>query len=67
MLHAAEPCWPDWVAEQQQRLDGLRRATAEWPDEERLAARLAFLGELTDQFQKRLADLPEATRTAHQR
>jgi transposase len=61
LLHAAQPCWPDWVTQQRQRLQTLRQSTAELPDDERLPGRIEFVRDLTEQLQQRLVGLPEAT------
>jgi transposase len=60
LLNAAEPLLPDWVTRQRQRLHALRQATAELPDDERLAARIEFVRGLTDELPPLLAALGEA-------
>ena len=59
LLNAAEPLWPDWVAQQRLRLQTLRQTTAELPDDERLVARIEFLRDLTEQLPELTAGLPE--------
>ena len=66
LLLAAEPCLPDWVAQQRQRLQTLRQTTEELPDDERLAARIEFLRDLTEQLPGRIAALPQATVASRQ-
>jgi transposase len=60
LLGAAEPLLPDWVARQRQRLLTLRAATAELPDDERLAARVEYLRGLAGELAPLVAGLPEA-------
>src|SRR5262249_1890338 len=43
LLVAAAAFFPDWVSGQRAQIDALRQATAEWPDDERLAARVEQL------------------------
>jgi transposase len=60
LLQAATPFFPDWVQAQRAEIETLRQATAEFPDDERLAARLEQLGTLAAQLQERAAALPPA-------
>lgn len=57
LLHAAEPLFPEWVAEQRTRLETLRQTTAEHPEAEQLAARVEFLREIAAQLRERVAAL----------
>jgi transposase len=61
LLHAAKPFFPDWVAQQQALIETLRQTTAEFADEERLAARLEYLQEMATQLQALAAPLPSPT------
>jgi transposase len=60
LLASAEPFWPDWVAEQGDRLAALRQASAELPDDERLGGRVEYLRDLAGQVRDRVAALPAA-------
>ena len=55
LLLAAEPLFPEWVAEQRTRLETLRQTTAEHPEAEQLAARVEFLRELAAALRERVA------------
>jgi transposase len=52
---------PDWLSGQRAQIDALRQATAEWPDNERLAARVEHLRGLVVQLRQREGQLPPAT------
>lgn len=60
LLHAAQPLFGEWVAEQRTRLETLRQTTAEFSEDPRLAARIEFLSELAEQLRQRVADRPAA-------
>lgn len=69
LLNAAAPLFAAWVAEQRMQIDTLRQTTAEFADDERLAARLEHLRERAAQLRDRLTHLtttPE-TESAHAR
>jgi transposase len=57
LLHFAASFFPDWAAEQRQKMQNLRESTAESSDEDRLAARIEFLRSLKDQLLERTAKL----------
>jgi transposase len=57
LLQMAEPFFPDWVNEQQARIETLRQTTAEFPDNERLAARVEYLRQMAAELRKRVASL----------
>ena len=57
LLQAAEPLFPEWVAEQRTRLEALRQTTAEYPEAEQLATRVEFLRELAAALRVRVAAL----------
>jgi transposase len=57
LLHAARPLWAEWVAQQRVQIETLRQTTAEFADDERLAARLEHLREMATQLHERLAQL----------
>lgn len=65
LLQAATPLWADWVGEQRAALATLQQTTAEFTDEERLAARVEHLQQLAAQVQDRLAQPPVTPATAH--
>lgn len=58
LLGAAVPFFAEWVKEQRVQIETLRQATAELPDDERLAARVEQLREMAGQLQDRVASLP---------
>jgi transposase len=58
LLQMAEPFFPDWVNEQQARIETLRQTTAEFPDNERVAARVEYLRQMAAELRKRVASLP---------
>jgi transposase len=60
LLLAAAPFFADWVSEQETQIETLRQTTAEFPDAERLAARVEHLRQLAAQLQERAAQLPLA-------
>lgn len=61
LLAAAGPLLADWVARQQPLVEALRQTTAEWPDDERLAARLEQLRQMAVEVRARLAALSTPT------
>ena len=63
LLQAAKPFWPDWVNDQRAQIDTLRQTTAEFADDERLAARVAHLRDMAAQLHERSAALPTAVAT----
>lgn len=69
LLRAASTLFAEWVAEQRLQIETLRQTTAEFADDERLAARLEHLRDMASQLRQRLAALPvtPATATAHTR
>jgi transposase len=58
LLRAAQPLFPDWVAGQRTQLDTLRQTTAEYPNDQRLAARVEYLTQITAQLRTLIAALP---------
>ena len=60
LLQAAEPFFAAWVAAQRTQVETLRQTTAEFPDDERLAARVEHLREMTAQLHEQTAALPPA-------
>lgn len=69
LLQAASPFFPEWVSAQRAQIDTLRQTTAEFPDDERLAARVEHLRVLAAQLHEQAASLPAtaATDPARQR
>jgi transposase len=65
LLRAARPLFADWVAEQQVAIETLRQTTAEFNDEERLAARLEHLREMATQLRERFTQLSVTPATEH--
>jgi transposase len=63
LLQAATPLFPSWVAEQRVQIETLRQTTAEFADDERLAARVEHLREMAAQLQERAAQLPPLAQT----
>jgi transposase len=61
LLQAATPLFPEWAAQQRVQIDLLRQTTAEFPDEERLTARIEHLREMATQLRERVAQGPQAT------
>ncbi|MBY0526046.1 MAG: transposase [Gemmataceae bacterium] len=61
LLQAAAPFFADWVSEQRAQIETLRQTTAEFPDDERLAARVEHLRGMSAQLQERAAQLPPAS------
>jgi transposase len=57
LLQMADPFFPDWVNEQQVRIETLRQTTAEFPDDERLAARIEHLRQMAAELRERVASL----------
>jgi transposase len=60
LLQAALPFFADWVQAQQAHIETLRQTTAEFADDERLAARIEHLREMAAQLQEQAATLPPA-------
>lgn len=58
LLQAAEPLFPEWIEQERTLFATLRQTTAELPDDERLAQRVAHMRGLATTLQQRLADLP---------
>jgi IS5 family transposase len=68
LLRAAQCFWPDWVAEQQANSETLRQTSAEWPDDERLAARIEQVRSLVSHLNEQIATWsPDADTKAHER
>lgn len=68
LLQAAEPFFAEWVKEQRLRVEALRQTTAEWPDDERLSARVEQLREFAVELRERVAVLsPPAPADARKR
>jgi transposase len=69
LLQAANPLFAEWVAQQRLHVATLRQTTAEFADDERLAARLEHLREMATQLRQRFAPLPvtAANENAHAR
>jgi transposase len=69
LLHAAQPLFAAWVAEQRLAIATLRQTTAAFPDDERLAARIEQVRDMAVQLRDRLTPLPAtpATEKAHAR
>lgn len=63
LLQAANPFFPEWVSAQRVQIETLRQTTAEFPDDERLAARVEYLREMAGQLQDFTAQLPPASET----
>ncbi|MCI0457048.1 MAG: transposase [Gemmataceae bacterium] len=61
LLHAAEPLFPGWVRRQGDDLQTLRQATAELPDDDRLALRVAYLRNAASELRELLPTLPTLT------
>jgi transposase len=61
LMQMAKPFFPDWVNEQQARIETLRQTTAEFPDNERLAARVEYLRQMAAELRKHVASLPPAS------
>jgi transposase len=61
LLQAATPFFADWVNEQRARIEILRQTTAEFPDDERLAARVEHLRQMAAELHDRATQLPLAT------
>jgi transposase len=57
LLRAATPLFGDWVAEQGVQIETLRQTTAEFADDERLAARVEHLRAMVVQLRERLTQL----------
>jgi transposase len=67
LLQAATPFGADWVDAQRAQIETLRQTTAEFPDDERLAARVEHLREMAAQLHERIAQLPPAAPDDHPR
>jgi len=69
LLQAAQPLFADWVAEQRVHIDTLRQTTAEFDDDERLAARVEHLRTMAAKLRELVATLPTTPQTpkAHAR
>lgn len=65
LLQAAAPFFAAWVAEQRAAIETLRQTTSEFPDDERLAARVEHLRAITAQLHHQAAGLSPAT--SHER
>jgi transposase len=61
LLQTATPFFADWVTEQRAQIETLRQTTAEFADNERLAARIEHLREMAVQLRERTEQLPVAT------
>jgi transposase len=61
LLQAAAPFFADWAQAQRTQIEALRQTTAEWTDDERLAARVEHLRAMAAQLQDLAATLPAAT------
>jgi transposase len=66
LLHAATPVLPDWASAQRAEIETLRQTTAEFADDERLAARIEHLRVMAAQLHERVAQLPTAAASDHQ-
>lgn len=60
LLQAAAPFFSAWVNEQRAQIETLRQTTAEFPDDERLAARVEQLREMAGQLREHAAQLTPA-------
>lgn len=60
LLQAAQPFFAAWVADRRAEFESLRQTTAEFADEERLAARLEHLRTLAAQLHELSGQLPPA-------
>jgi transposase len=60
LLAAAQPLFPAWVSQQRTLSDQVRQATAELPENERLAQRVELLRQMALAVRQQLADLPAA-------
>jgi transposase len=67
LLLAAQPLFPEWVDEQQVQVDLLRQTTAEFSDDERLAARVEYLRQIAAKLRDLAASLPSATASESKR
>jgi len=63
LLNAAQPMFAAWVAEQRVAIERLRQTTAEFVDDERLAARIEQVRDMAVQLRDRLAALPRTPET----
>jgi transposase len=61
LLQTAAPFFSDWVSRQREQIETLRKTTAEFPDDERLAVRIEHLREMVAQMHELTAGLPSAT------
>jgi transposase len=60
VLAAAEPLWPEWVAEQRDHAANLRLLTESLADAERLLQRVTHLRQIVVELEQRLHDAPPA-------
>jgi transposase len=67
LLLAAQPLFPEWVDEQQLEVDLLRQTTAEFSDNERLAARVEYLRQIVTKLRELVASLPLTTVSENKR
>lgn len=67
LLQAASPLFAEWVAEQRVQIETLRQTTAEFADDERLAARIDHLREMATQLHERCTQLPVTLATENAR
>lgn len=67
LLQAAQPLFADWVAQQRGQIETLRQTTAEFGDDERLAARVEHLRGMAAHLRERLATLPTTPETENAR
>ena len=58
LLNAAQPLFATWVAEQRVAIETLRQTTAEFADDERLAARIKQVRDMAAQLRDRFSALP---------
>ena len=58
LLNAAQPLFADWVAAQRVKIETLRQTTAEFADDERLAARIEQVRDMATQLRERLSAVP---------
>ena len=66
LLNAAKPLFADWVAEQRVHIERLRQTTAEFADDERLAARIEQVRDMALQLRERLGALPTTPETKNE-
>jgi transposase len=61
LLQTAAPFFSDWVSQQKDQIETLRKTTAEFADDERLVARVEHLREMVAQLHELAAGLPSTT------